>query len=64
MNRNERQLALGGKTQIKNIEDQYTYEEDCTINTLNTELNPICHMLELLVHHILHVSRIRVNTRH
>jgi len=30
---------------------------------LNTELNPICHLLALLgAHHILHVSRIRVNT--
>jgi hypothetical protein len=33
------------------------------INPLNAELNPICHLLALLgVHHILHVSRIRVNT--
>jgi hypothetical protein len=32
------------------------------INPLNTELNSICHLLALLgVHHILHVSRIRVN---
>ena len=31
------------------------------LNTLNTELNPICHLLALLgVHHFLHVSRIRV----
>ena len=29
-------------------------------NPLNAELNPICHLLALLVHHILHVSRIRV----
>jgi len=34
-----------------------------SINPLNTELNPICHLLVLLeAHHILHVSRIRVNT--
>ena len=33
----------------------------CTFNTLNAELNPICHLLALLgAHHILHVSRIRV----
>jgi len=33
-----------------------------TLNPLNTELNPICHLLALLgAHHILHVSRIRVN---
>ena len=32
-------------------------------NPLNAELNPICHLLALLgAHHILHVSRIRVNT--
>ena len=30
-------------------------------NSLNAELNPICHVLELLgAHHILHVGRIRV----
>ena len=34
------------------------------INTLNAELNPICHLLALLgAHHILHVSSIRVNER-
>jgi hypothetical protein len=31
-------------------------------NPLNAKLNPICHLLALLGdHHILHVSRIRVN---
>jgi len=31
-------------------------------NLLNTELNPICHLLALLVEHpIFHISRIRVN---
>ena len=31
-----------------------------SINPLNAELNPICHLLALLgVHHFLHVSRIR-----
>ena len=35
----------------------------CKLNTLNAELNPVCHLLALLgVHHILHVSRIRVNS--
>jgi len=30
-------------------------------NPLNAELNPICHLLALLeAHHILHVSRVRV----
>jgi hypothetical protein len=32
------------------------------INPLNAELNPMCHLLALLgAHHILHVSKIRVN---
>ena len=32
------------------------------INPLNAELNPICHLLVLLgAHHILYISRIRVN---
>jgi hypothetical protein len=32
-----------------------------TLTLLNTKLNPICHLLALLAHHILHVGRIRVN---
>jgi len=33
-------------------------------NPLNAELNPICYLLVLLgVHHILHVSRLRVKGR-
>jgi hypothetical protein len=33
-----------------------------SLNPLNTELNPICHLLALLgAHHFLHVSMIRVN---
>ena len=31
------------------------------LNPLNAELNPICHFLALGAHHILHVSRRRVN---
>ena len=31
-------------------------------NPLNPELNPICYLLALLVHHFLHVSRIRVKS--
>ena len=33
-----------------------------TINPLNPELNFICYLLELLAHHFLHVSRIRVKS--
>jgi len=33
-----------------------------TFNPLNAQFNPICHLLALFgAHHILHVSRIRVN---
>jgi len=42
----------------------YYYFINLAINSLNAELNPICHLLALLgAHHILHVSRIRVNMR-
>jgi len=36
--------------------------ENCYVfNPLNTQLNPVCHLLALLeAHHILHVTRIRV----
>ena len=30
------------------------------VNPLNAQLNPICHLLALLAHHILHVSGLRV----
>jgi len=37
------------------------YVGHMVLNTLNAELNPICHLLALLgAHHILLVSRIRV----
>jgi len=31
------------------------------VNPLNAQLNPTCHLLALLAHHILHVSGVRVN---
>ena len=38
------------------------HSESVILNPLNAELNPICHLLALLgAHHILHVSKIRVN---
>jgi hypothetical protein len=41
----------------------YMLYEFTFIDPLNAELNPICHLLALLgTHHILHVSRIRVNS--
>ena len=50
-----------GKTEGKRPlgRPRHRWEDD--INPLNTELNPICHLLAVLgAHHILHVSRIRV----
>ena len=38
----------------------FTIFYDQYINPINPELNPICYLLPLLVHHFLHVSRIRV----
>ena len=37
-------------------------ENSSFINPLNAELNPICYLLALLVHHFLHVSRLRVKS--
>ena len=43
------------------LEKENWHIEYTWINPLNDELNPICHLLALLVAHpILHVSRIRV----
>jgi len=45
--------------------DCYMSVLNLRLTHLNTQLNPICHLLALLGgRHILHVSRIRVNTRH
>jgi hypothetical protein len=44
-----------------NLNAKYTLHFTCGINPLNTELNPICHLLALLgAHHIFHVSGLRV----
>jgi hypothetical protein len=49
------------ETRQQKFSKQTQYSE---INPLNAEINPIRHMLALLgAHHILHVSRIRVNMR-
>jgi len=37
------------------------YNDSLSVNPLNAELNPICHLLALLrAHHIFYVSRLRV----
>jgi hypothetical protein len=42
-----------------------SYSEYAQYYPLKTQLNPICHSMELLgAHHILHVSRIRVKGLH
>jgi hypothetical protein len=46
----------------KIIPHSYLIKLHDSITPLNAELNPICHLLALLAHHILHVSRIRVKT--
>jgi len=59
--------------QMNTMQQLHTYKRvldtsaaDATfLNPLNAELNPTCQLLALLgAHHILHISRIRVNTRH
>jgi hypothetical protein len=53
-------LSLPYNSEAKN-EYSYTSTPPVCLNTLNTELNPICYLLALFAHHFLHVSRIRVN---
>jgi hypothetical protein len=36
--------------------------QGCKVNPLSPELNPICYLLTLLAHDLLHVSRIRVKS--
>jgi hypothetical protein len=51
-----------GRPRSRREQQSYKYNFNFNVNPLNTELNPICHLLALLgAHHILHVSRIRVN---
>jgi hypothetical protein len=45
-----------------NIPILMPYTNMPTLNLLNAELNPICHLLAVLVaHHILHISGLGVN---
>jgi len=60
------QKQLGNVESFKHLGSILTTDGRCTceINTLNAELNPICHLLSLLeAHCILHVSRISVKCR-
>jgi len=52
---------MGFNSAFKGLSNIYDRKHE--INPLNAELNPICRLLALLgAHHILHISRIRVNT--
>jgi len=53
-------LIVRYRLTYENIQIIIDLVEFTLINPLNAELNPICHLLALLSHHILHVSRIRV----
>jgi hypothetical protein len=58
-----RRCLTNGKMMADIVKHAYMYGS-FWINTLNAELNPICHLLALLgAHHILHISRIRVKYR-
>jgi len=49
------------RRQLGILKDNCEVSVRVDINPLDTELNPICHLLALLgAHHILHISRIRV----
>jgi len=53
-------LMYPSQNLITNLRNILLFEN---FNSLNAELNPICHLLALLgAHHILHVSRIRVKS--
>jgi len=56
-----RQIKVDGeKNPNVSFKHQAPAVSNILFNPLNAELNPICHLLALLAHHILHVSRIRV----
>jgi hypothetical protein len=56
-----------GKEKLYDGNDSFPPQKNCTyiyINASNAELNPIRHFLALVgAHHIVHVSRLRVNLR-
>jgi hypothetical protein len=61
------EIAFEGLKRLKSLGvDQITaelaLEGSGTVNPLNAELNPICHLLALLAQNCLHVSRLRVKS--
>ena len=60
--RRDEYKVLVGKHVGKRPLGRHRHRWEDNINHLHTELNPICQLLALLeAHHILHVSRIKVN---
>ena len=51
-----------GESTLQSVSVLNARPTDYEINPLKPELNPICYLLALLVHHFLHVSRIRVKS--
>jgi len=50
------------QSSLENVPWSRVFQTYTSVNPLNAKLNPICHLLTLLgAHHILHVSRVRVN---
>jgi hypothetical protein len=50
------------QTSFTEVDERVNVFVNSLFKPLNAELNPICHLLALLgAHHILHISRIRVN---
>jgi hypothetical protein len=55
-------ICLPTDAQLNCLKNSFKIYIKIDINPLNAELNPLCHLLALLAHHILHVSRIGVKT--
>jgi hypothetical protein len=57
-------LQRVGENQVQILRTEGCKNREVLLNSLNAELNSICHLLVLLgAHPILHISRIRVNRR-
>jgi len=53
--------AALGQVHMNYVDLLWVEDGQPCLNPFNAELNPICHLLALGAHRILHVSRIRVN---
>jgi hypothetical protein len=56
------QAKVGEKVETHFVLNNLFFFENRAVNPFNAAVNPTCHLLALLgAHHILHVSRVRVN---